>query len=58
MDKLQHREKIKALWVKMCNHDGIDEDESFCCFSLNNPFAKEYNQEMIKYQENRRRERV
>lgn len=43
------RAEIRRLWVEMCNHDGIDEDEKFCCFSDNNPFKDRYDHKMKMY---------
>ena len=50
MTKQELREEIKALWVKACNHDGIDEDEKFVCFTTDNPFLQEYDKKMKLYQ--------
>lgn len=43
------REKIKQLWNKACEHDGIDPKSKFVVFSEGNPFAKEYNQTLIAF---------
>jgi hypothetical protein len=41
--KQELRDEIKALWIKACNYQGIDEDESFVCFEKDNPYSIEYD---------------
>ena len=50
MTKDTLKARIKELWVKMCEYEGIDEDESFICFSNDNPYLTEYDSLMKKYQ--------
>ena len=50
MTKQELREEIKALWIKACNHQGIDEDEKFVCFEESNPYLPEYDKKMKMYQ--------
>jgi hypothetical protein len=42
--------KVREVWVKACEHDGIDADETFVCLSPDNPFLPEYDSLMRKYQ--------
>lgn len=50
------RNEIKDLWIKACNHQGIDEDEKFVCFELDNPFLIKYDKKMKLYQKLQRQE--
>jgi len=36
------RNTIRALWRKMCEHDGIDPEASFAVFSPDNPYQPFY----------------
>lgn len=35
--------KLKDLWNKACDHDGIERTSKFVVFSNTNPWAKRYN---------------
>ncbi len=50
MTKQELREEIGELWVKACEHDGIEPGAKFVCFSDDNPFMAEYNKKMKTYQ--------
>ena len=45
-----HRNTIKAVWTKACEHDGIDPAASFIVFSEDNPFAKFVDAAQKNYQ--------
>ena len=45
------RQAIRQLWVKMCEHDGIDPNASFVLFSDDNPYTPFYNNAMKELQE-------
>lgn len=34
---------FKQLWVKACEHDGIEPTSKFVVFTKDNPWAKKYN---------------
>ena len=37
---------VRALWLKMCKHDGIDPKSLFVVFSTTNPHSASYNSAM------------
>ena len=40
--------KVKDLWVKACQYDGIDPDSSFVVHSERNPYVDNHNIEFMK----------
>ena len=56
MTKQELIEEMRVLWVKACNHDGVDEDEKFVCFTTDNPFLPEYDRKMKLYLQIRKEE--
>lgn len=34
---------LKQLWIKACEHDGIEPNSVFAVFSKKNPWAKKYS---------------
>ena len=34
---------FKQLWIKACEHDGIEPTSKFVIFTKDNPWAKKYN---------------
>ena len=44
---------VRQLWVKMCEHDGIDPGAMFIVFSDDNPYTPFYNKAMKELQESR-----
>jgi len=46
---MQIKAELKRLWVLACEYDGIDQDESFVCFTDDNPHLIRYNKLMSMY---------
>jgi hypothetical protein len=46
---MSNRLKVKELWVKMCNHDGLSLESMPEAFSIDNPWADEYYDAVIEY---------
>lgn len=42
---------VRAVWVSMCKHDGIDPDAKFVVFSDDNPYKQFYNNALTQYRE-------
>ena len=53
LQKTVAQNELKKLWVKACEYDGIDQDESFVCFSQDNPHMIQYNKLMSLYLTNK-----
>lgn len=34
---------LRELWVKACEHDGIDPESKFVVFTQDNPWMRKYN---------------
>ena len=42
---------VGSIWLKMCEHDGIDPTATFVVFSDDNPYKVFYNSALRQYQE-------
>jgi rubrerythrin len=46
MPQTELRDKVRELWIKACQWEGIPPESKFVAFSENNPYMKEYHEAM------------